>query len=155
MSSATFCTSAPNSSCKTLTSMPVSSLKGLRFAAMAVVGEVFSETKLSVVPANCFHMPPPEEPEDADPPPQPAAPSSEAPARPAPVILRKPLREIRLRIKNPLFRHHPQLVHVRAYASNTSCVGGRVAVALAADLTRCLDPLKQFLATPSICSEDR
>src|SRR5215207_4663384 len=99
MSSATFCTSAPSSSCNTLTLIPVSSLKGFRFAAIAVVGEVFSETKLSVVPANWFHMPPPEEPDDADPPPHPAAPSSEAPARPAPVILRNPLRENVFRIR--------------------------------------------------------
>src|SRR5215203_309666 len=102
MSSATFCTSAPSSNCNTLTLMPVSSLKPSRFAAIAEVGEVFSETKLSVVPAYCFHMSAPDGPEEADPPPQPAAPNSEAPARPAPAILRKPLRETFLRIRNPL-----------------------------------------------------
>jgi hypothetical protein len=58
---------------------------------------VFSETKLSVVPENCFHMSALGEKDDPDPP-HPAAPSSEVPARPAPVILRKLLREYFFRI---------------------------------------------------------
>src|ERR671921_310569 len=78
----------------------VNSLKGVRLAAMAEVGAVFSEMKLMVAPLYRFHpsplalMPVPE--------PQPAAPTIAAPARPAPVILRKSLRETRLRIRNPL-----------------------------------------------------
>ena len=39
-------------------SIPVSSLNGARFAAIAEVGAVFSEMKFSVVPANCFHSSP-------------------------------------------------------------------------------------------------
>src|SRR5919112_3863844 len=104
MSSAIFWTSAPSSSCSTLTLIPVSSLKLFKFAAMAVVGAVFSETKLSVVPENCFHISAPGEKEDPDPP-HPAAPRSEAPARPAPVILRKQRREYFFRIGKPLPRH--------------------------------------------------
>src|SRR3954447_412238 len=53
-SSATFCTSAESSSWVILMSIPVSFLKGARFAAIAEVGAVFSEMKFSVVPANCF-----------------------------------------------------------------------------------------------------
>src|SRR5918992_4677254 len=105
MSSATFWTSAPSSNCNTLTLIPVSSLKPFRFAAMAVVGAVFSETKLSVVPENCFHMSALGEKDDPDPP-HPAAPSSETPARPAPVILSKLLREYFFRIGKPL-PHRP------------------------------------------------
>ena len=56
-SSATFCTSAVSSSCEIFTSIPVSSVNGSRLAAIADVGAVFSEMKLSVVPANCFHWP--------------------------------------------------------------------------------------------------
>src|ERR687898_984551 len=104
MSSATFCTRAPSSNCNTLTLIPVSSLKLLKFAAIAVVGAVFSETKLRVVPENCFHMSPLEEPDDADPP-HPAAPMSEAPARPAPATFRKLLREYFFRIGNSLPRY--------------------------------------------------
>ncbi len=57
-SSATFCTSALSSSWEIFTSIPVRSLNGLRLAAIAEVGAVFSETKLIVVPANCFHSSP-------------------------------------------------------------------------------------------------
>ena len=39
-------------------SIPVSSVNGLRFAAIAEVGAVFSEMKFSVVPPNCFHSSP-------------------------------------------------------------------------------------------------
>ena len=39
-------------------SIPVSFVKGSRFAAIAEVGAVFSEMKFSVVPANCFHSSP-------------------------------------------------------------------------------------------------
>ena len=39
-------------------SIPVRSVNGLRFAAIAEVGAVFSEMKFSVVPANCFHSSP-------------------------------------------------------------------------------------------------
>src|SRR5215203_5784073 len=67
--------------------MPVRSLKGLRFAAIADVGGVFSDMNWSVVPFNCFHTSPP-----ATPPPlswpQPASPKRLAPANPAPVIVR-------------------------------------------------------------------
>src|ERR687898_3193436 len=101
MSSATFCTSAPSSSCNTLTLIPVSSLKPFKFAAMAVVGAVFSETKFKVVPEYCFHMSALEE-KDADDPPHPDAPSSEAPARLAPANWRKLLREYFFRIGKPL-----------------------------------------------------
>src|SRR3990170_4901292 len=73
-----------------LTFMPVSSLKGCRFAAMADVGAVFSEMKLSVIPENCFHMPPsPTDPCVLDPPPQPTIPRRVVPAKLAPVSLRK------------------------------------------------------------------
>src|ERR671917_2391408 len=71
---------------------------------MAVVGAVFSETKLSVVPENCFHISALGEKDDPDPP-HPAAPSSEAPARPAPATLRKLLREYFFRIRKTLPRH--------------------------------------------------
>src|SRR5215212_10652182 len=104
MSRATFWTSAPSSSCNTLTLIPVNSLKLFRFAAIAVVGAVFSETKLRVVPENCFHISPLAEPDDPDPP-HPAAPRSEAPARLVPAARRKLLREYFLRIGNPLPRH--------------------------------------------------
>src|SRR5919199_1133362 len=88
-SSATFCCTAVSSSCQMLTSMPVRSLKGLRLAAIAEVGGVFSEMKLSDIPLNCFHSPPPIEAcEDPDPPPHPANHGSEVPAIPAPAILR-------------------------------------------------------------------
>ena len=39
-------------------SIPVISVNGLRFAAIAEVGAVFSEMKFSVVPPNCFHSSP-------------------------------------------------------------------------------------------------
>ena len=39
-------------------SIPVRSVNGLRFAAIAEVGAVFSEMKFSVVPPNCFHSSP-------------------------------------------------------------------------------------------------
>lgn len=39
-------------------SIPVSFLKGSRFAAIAEVGAVFPEMKFSVVPPNCFHSSP-------------------------------------------------------------------------------------------------
>ena len=39
-------------------SIPVSSVNGSRFAAIAEVGAVFSEMKFSVVPPNCFHSSP-------------------------------------------------------------------------------------------------
>src|SRR5215212_3825012 len=68
---------------------------------MAVVGAVFSETKLSVVPENCFHMSAFGEKDDPDSP-HPAAPNSDAPARPTPVILRKLRREYFFRIGKPL-----------------------------------------------------
>ena len=54
-SSATFCTSAVSSSWENFTSMPVRSVNGFTLAAIADVGAVFSEMKLIVVPANCFH----------------------------------------------------------------------------------------------------
>ena len=50
---------------------------------------MFSETKLSVVPAYCFHIPSPEDCTAVPLPPQPAAPRSEAPARPAPDMRKK------------------------------------------------------------------
>src|SRR5215211_2927709 len=117
MSSATFWTSAPSSNCNTLTLIPVSSLKPFKFAAMAVVGAVFSETKLSVVPENCFHISAPGEKDDPDPP-HPVAPSSEAPARPAPVILRKLRREYFFRIGKPLPSTLPSRVSARAYVGD-------------------------------------
>jgi hypothetical protein len=59
---------------------------------MAEVGEVFSETKLSVAPENRPQMPRPEDPADGpDSSEHPATQGSEVPARPAPVILRKSL----------------------------------------------------------------
>src|SRR5919107_5948609 len=109
MSSATFWTSAPSSNCNTLTLIPVNSLKLFKFAAIAVVGAVFSETKFSVVPENCFHMSPLDEPDDPDPP-HPAAPRNEAPARLAPAARRKLLREYFLRNGNPL----PATLELRA-----------------------------------------
>src|SRR4028118_2131618 len=85
----TFWTSAPSSSWLIFTSIPVRSLNGLRLAAIADVGAVFSEIKLSVIPLYCFQpSPPPCEPCS----PQPARPRSDAPASPAPDILRKSLR---------------------------------------------------------------
>src|SRR5918993_4882657 len=123
MSSATFWTSAPSSSCNTVTLIPVSSLKPFRFAAMAVVGAVFSETKLSVVPENCFHMSALGEKDDPDPP-HPAAPRSEAPARPAPVILRKLLREYLFRIGKPLPTVLPLRNPARACVSDIRGVNG-------------------------------
>src|SRR5215212_3795399 len=88
-SRATLCANEVSSNCWIVTLIPVKSLKGIRLAAIAEVGAVFSEMKLMVVPANCFHLSPPVEPEDDDdPPPHPAVPSSEAPTSPAPVILR-------------------------------------------------------------------
>src|SRR5215217_4305055 len=68
--------------------MPVSSLNGLRFAAIAAVGGVFSDMNWSVVPLNCFHTSPPAAPPPAPSSPQPDIPSKLAPANPAPVILR-------------------------------------------------------------------
>ena len=50
-SSATFWTIADSSSWMMLTVIPVRSVNGLRFAAMADVGDVFSLMKFSVVPA--------------------------------------------------------------------------------------------------------
>src|SRR4028118_1042297 len=85
----TFCTSEPSSSWLILTSIPVRSLKGLRLAAMAEVGAVFSEIKLSVIPLYCFHISPEEEELWLASSPQPASPSNEAPASPAPDILKK------------------------------------------------------------------
>src|SRR3712207_5714006 len=68
--------------------MPVRSVKGFKFAAIAAVGGVFSEIKLSVVPLYCFHTsPPPAPPPDSSP--QPIAPRTVDPTSPAPVILRK------------------------------------------------------------------
>src|SRR5215217_5713909 len=84
----TFCTSEPSSSWLILTSIPVRSLKGLRLAAMAEDGAVFSEVELSVMNLYCFHMQPEEEPW-LDSSPQPASPSKEAPASPAPDIFKK------------------------------------------------------------------
>src|SRR5215210_2409589 len=103
-SRATLWASEVSSSCWISTLIPVRFLKGVRLAAIARVGAVFSEMKLMVVPLYAFHPSPPEL--APDPPPQPAVASREAPARPAPVILRKPLREICLCIKNPLPRYH-------------------------------------------------
>src|SRR4051794_15882829 len=85
-SSATFCTSAVSSSCEIFTLMPVRSVNGLRLAAIADVGAVFSEMKFSVVPANRFHSSvdagvaalPPEPPHAA------SAPGSVRAAAPAP-----------------------------------------------------------------------
>src|SRR5918993_4478104 len=98
----TFCTSEPSSSWLISTSMPVRSLKGLRLAAMAEVGAVFSEMKLSVMPLYCFHIPPEEE-LWLDSSPQPASPSKEAPASPAPDIFKKS-RRLNL-LENPMFPH--------------------------------------------------
>src|SRR5215207_8166760 len=89
-SRATLCASEVSSNCWIVTLIPVSFLKGVRLAAIAEVGAVFSEMKLMVIPENCFHSPPPAEAPD-DPPPHPANHGSEAPARPAPVILRNSL----------------------------------------------------------------
>src|SRR5215213_4031662 len=71
--------------------MPVSSLNDRRLAAMVEVGAVFSEIKLSVILENWFHMPSlAEASDDPDPPPHPTTQGSEAPASPAPEILRTP-----------------------------------------------------------------
>jgi hypothetical protein len=91
-SRATLCASEVSSSCWIVTVIPVSFLKGVRLAAIAEVGAVFSEMKLMVIPEYCFHsLPPAEAPDDPDPPPHPANHGSEAPVRPAPVILRNSL----------------------------------------------------------------
>src|SRR5215212_6720199 len=91
-SRATLCASEVSSNCWIFTVMPVRFLKGVRLAAIAEVGAVFSEIKLMVIPLNRFHsLPSAEAPDDPDPPPHPANHGSEAPARPAPVILRKSL----------------------------------------------------------------
>src|SRR5215204_5841481 len=123
MSSATFCTIVPSSSCRTLTVMPVRSVNGCKFEAMAAVGAVFSEMKLSVVPEYCFHMSALGEKDDPDPP-HPAAPRSEAPARPAPVILRKFLREYFFPIGKPLPTVLPLRVPARACVSDIRGVNG-------------------------------
>src|SRR5215211_6656241 len=88
-----------------LTSIPVRSLKGVRLAAMAEVGGVFSEMKLRVIPLNCFHLSPsgPPAAEEA-PPPQPAAPRSAVPASPAPVTLKNCRRVSPLEGPRPLKR---------------------------------------------------
>src|SRR5450759_2413035 len=68
-SSATFCTRAPSSICDICTLMPVRLVNADESAAMAALGEVFSEMKLIVVPENCFQSAvPPEEgaPEGAE-----------------------------------------------------------------------------------------
>src|SRR5215210_264471 len=54
MSSATFCTSAPSSNCNTFTLMPVNSLKPLRFAAIAVVGDEVERGPRVLLPHTCF-----------------------------------------------------------------------------------------------------
>src|SRR5215216_1769719 len=80
-SKATLCASEVSSSCWIVTVIPVSFLKGVRLAAIA-----------EVIPEYCFHsLPPAEAPDDPDPPPHPANHGSEAPVRPAPVILRNSL----------------------------------------------------------------
>jgi hypothetical protein len=84
---------------------------------------VFSETKLSVVPENCFHISAFGEKEDPDPP-HPVAPSSEAPARPAPVILRKLRREYFFHIGKPLPCRPTSRVPARAYVSDIRGVNG-------------------------------
>src|SRR4051795_3454497 len=89
-SSATFCTSAESSSWVILMSIPVSFLKGARFAAIAEVGAVFSEMKLSVVPANCFQSSPATGLAALNDPPQPPSHSA---APPAPAILSTSRRE--------------------------------------------------------------
>src|SRR3954447_13891647 len=58
-SSLHFSTTLSSSICWMLTLIPVSSWNGVRFAAMAADGEVFSEMKLMVVPLNCFQGSPP------------------------------------------------------------------------------------------------
>ena len=61
-------------------SIPVSCLNGSRFAAIAEVGAVFSEMKLSVVPANCFHSSPATGSAVFDDPPQPPSHNAAPPA---------------------------------------------------------------------------
>src|SRR5215210_206904 len=131
----TFCTSEPRSSWLILTSIPVRSLKGLRLAAMAEVGAVFSEIKLSVMPLYCFHMPPDEEPW-LDSSPQPTSPSKDAPASPAPDIFKKSRRlnppEIRIFPDSRLsFAQHPCLLVILARGPGTRL---NIAPSLAVDV---------------------